>query len=100
MCSDPNSTDPEAIGGIPFAQRIADELYNRGYRKCRIFGYYGSIDSFVKDGSEGTHKYVRARETTGGVTKQVEKGRVSEARYEFFGRPKPKKPNIFKRVFA
>lgn len=96
---DPDSTDPEAVGGIPFAQRVADELVGRGYRGCRIFGYYGSIDSFVKDGSEGTHKYVRRRETTGTTTKQVEGGRASEARYEFFGRMKPKKPNIFKRMF-
>lgn len=97
---DPSSNDPEGIGGIPFAQRVADELYIRGFRHCRIFGYFGSIDSFVKDGSEGKHKYVRDRVTTGGVTSQVERGRVSEARYEFFGRAKPKSKNIFKRMFG
>jgi hypothetical protein len=32
--------------------------------------------------------------------RQVERGRASEARYQFFGRPRPKKPGFFKRLFA
>lgn len=96
---DPTSGDPEVGDGTPFAQRIADELYRRGVRGCRVFGYYGSIDSFAKDGSSGKHKYIRETAFTGGSMQQVERGRVSEGRFQFYGRPTPKKPNLFKRLF-
>lgn len=93
-------SDPEIEDGTPFAQYIADELYRRGVKHCRIFGYYGSIDSFAKDGSQGKHKYIRSKGIVDGKMVQAERGRVSDGRYEFFGRPKAKKPNLFKRIFG
>jgi len=59
---------------------VADELYTRGFKLCKFYGYIGSIDSNVKDGSSGVHKYVRVTDGKGG---QVEAGRVSESRVEF-----------------
>jgi hypothetical protein len=85
-------TDTQIVDGEPFAQKIADTLYARGYRKCTFYGYVGSIDSYAKAGSAGTHKYVRKA--------GVESGRVSESRVQFNARPVPKKPNIFKRLFG
>lgn len=81
-------------GHQPFAQYIADELFSRGYKLCKFYGYYGSIDSHVKAGSTGTHKYVRVADGKGG---QVEAGRVSDSRVEF--KPKIKKSfNPFKAI--
>ncbi len=81
---DKNKPDIEQ-GKVPFAQMIADELYTRGYKLCKFYGYIGSIDSNVKAGSTGTHKYVRVSDGKGG---QVEAGRASESRVEF--KPKVK----------
>ncbi len=99
-CHSAEMGDPQFDDGWPFAQCIADELYRRGVKHCRIFGYFGSIDSFVKDGSRGRHKYIREKVYAGETSIQVERGRVSDGRYQFFGRPKPKKPNLFKRFFG
>ena len=63
---------------------------------CRIFGYFGSIDSSAKDGSTAKHNDIRAKTSTGKV---VEADRVSDGRYQFHGRPTPKKPNVIKRLF-
>ncbi|TQF83087.1 hypothetical protein FK498_03325 [Elioraea sp. Yellowstone] len=92
------SMDREQVG-TPFAQLVADELYARGVRNCTVFGYWGAIDSFVKDGSEGRHKYVRVKKVVDGRMQQVEYGRASEARYQFVGRPRPKKPGLLQRLF-
>lgn len=90
---DKNSQDPEQ-GRVPFAQMVADELYSRGYKCCKFYGYIGSIDSNVKAGSTGIHKYVRVSDGKGG---QIEQGRVSDARVEF--KPKVKAPfNPFRSV--
>lgn len=80
--------DPEQ-GRVPFAQMIADELYSRGYKYCRFFGYMGSIDSNVKAGSTGAHKYVRVSDGMGGT---IEAGRASESRVQFM--PKIKKSSF------
>ncbi len=79
--ADPTKPDPEAVYE-PFAQLVADELYTRGFKLCTFYGYIGSIDSHVKAGSTGTHKYVRV--TVAG--QQVEAGRASESRVQFFPR--------------
>lgn len=96
--SDPHQKEDSCRGTNrdAFAQLVADELYARGYKLCRIFGYIGSLDSFAKDGSQGTHKYVRV--FSGG--QQVEAGRASENRLEF--RPRVKKKffkSIIKKFF-
>ncbi|MDB5313963.1 MAG: hypothetical protein JWO38_8165 [Gemmataceae bacterium] len=82
-----DNPDPEQ-GKEPFAQMVANELYARGYKLCKFYGYIGSIDSNVKAGSSGTHKYVRVSDGKGG---QVEAGRVSDSRVEF----KPKIKHTF-----
>lgn len=79
----PDRTSPDTEqGNVPFAQMVADELYRRGYKLCKFYGYNGSIDSNVKDGSSGRHKYVRVKDKG----KQIEAGRVSDSRVEFFPR--------------
>jgi hypothetical protein len=88
-------TDPECVGP-PFARQVADELYSRGYKSCTFYGYFGSIDSFAKDGSKGKHHYVR--EVVNG--KQVELGRVSDARVEFKPQVKLRKPNFIQKLFS
>jgi hypothetical protein len=65
-----------------FAQALADYLYNHGYKNCSYYGYEGALDSFYKAGSQGTHKYRRDKETTGGAVRQVEGGRASENRIQ------------------
>jgi len=94
--------DPEIEDGTPFAQYIADELYNRGYKSCRIFGYTDAIDSNPKSAAsvampgEVLHKYRRGKGGAGNY------GRASSGRVEFVGRPKPakpKKPNIFQQLW-
>lgn len=87
-------------GGMPFAQLVADEMYARGYRACTFYGYVGSIDSLPKDGSAGKHKYVRAKVFNNGKYEQVEMGRVSESRFQFYPVVVPKKPNFFQKIFA
>jgi hypothetical protein len=88
-------TDPEVIGP-PFARSVADYMFSKGYKSCSFYGYLGAIDSFVKEGSEGTHKYARA--TVGG--KQVELGRGSDARVQFHPKVTFKRPGLLSRVFS
>ena len=88
-------SDPECVGP-PFARLVADELYTRGYKQCTFFGYFGSIDSFAKDGSRGKHHYIR--KVVAG--KQQELARASEGREQFFPLVTFKKPSIFARVFG
>jgi hypothetical protein len=87
-------SDPE-VEGPPFARLVADEMYSRGYKFCTFYGYYGSVDSFAKDGSAGVHKY--ARHVVNG--KYVELGCASEARVQFHPRVKFRKPNFFQSLF-
>ncbi len=94
---DKKNPDPEQ-GKEPFAQMVTDELFSRGYKLCRYYGYIGSIDSNVKNGSTGIHKYVRVPDGKGG---QVEAGRVKDSRVEF--KPKFKfslKKAITKKLFG
>jgi hypothetical protein len=74
-----NNVDAQ-LGKDPFAQLVADELYARGFKLCTFFGYIGAIDSHVKDGSAGKHKYVRGPGGAG------EFGRASESRVQFYPR--------------
>jgi hypothetical protein len=87
---DKKNPDPEQ-GKEPFAHMVTDELYSRGYKLCKFYGYIGSIDSNVKAGSTGIHKYVRISDGKGG---QVEAGRVKDSRVEF----KPKYKFSLKRT--
>lgn len=87
-------SDPECVGP-PFARQFADEMYSRGYKNCTYYGYFGSIDSFAKDGSQGKHHYVR--EVIAG--KSTEIGRVSDARVQFHPKIKMNK-GFFARMFG
>lgn len=86
--------------GACFAQLLADEMYARGYKKCTYFGYAGSIDSNPKDGSSGKHKYVRATVKVRNSMKQVEQGRVSEARTQFTPNVILKKKSFLAKLFS
>lgn len=86
--------------GMPFAQLIADEFYAAGYKNCTFFGYIGSLDSFTKDGSQGTHRYRRATVFENGKMKQVEMGRMSENRFQFYPVPVPRKPVGLQKLFG
>lgn len=86
-------------GGMPFAQLVADELYAQGYKKCTFYGYVGAVDSVTKDGSQGHHRYRRVTVLEGGKKKQVEMGRMSENRFQFYPVPMPKRPTVFSRIF-
>ncbi len=102
-CHSSESIDPTGsispriseTNGECFAQLMADEMYSRGYKKCTYHGYAGSIDSLPKDGSSGVHKYVR----TVVKGKQVESGRVSEARTQFTPNVVPKKKSLLAGLF-
>jgi hypothetical protein len=77
-CYNCHSAEEGAKREPAFAQVIANLMYAKGYKKCKFFGYIGRIDSHVKDGSKGIHKYVR------GGDGRIELGpRVSEARIQF-----------------
>jgi hypothetical protein len=86
--------------GACFAQLLADEMYARGYKKCTYVGYAGSIDSNPKDGSSGKHKYVRATVKVRNSMKQVEQGRVSEARTQFTPNVILKKKSFLAKLFS
>ena len=77
-------SDPECVGH-PFARLVADEMYQRGYRACTFYGYVGRIDSFVKDGSNGKHHYIR--DIVNGRMEEV--GRASQGRIQFKPNPLP-----------
>ncbi len=91
----PKGNADDQLGKDPFAQLVADEMYARGYKLCTFYGYVGAIDSHVKDGSRGKHKYVRGPAGSG------EYGRASESRVQFFPRVKPLNPlkKLIKKLF-
>lgn len=45
--------------GEPYAVLFSDHMFTEGYRACSYYGYLGSLDSFAKDGSQGTNIYAR-----------------------------------------
>jgi len=44
---------------IPYARMFADHMYTNGYRSAKFYGYLGPLDSFAKEGSQGTNIYSR-----------------------------------------
>jgi len=88
-------SDPECVGP-PFARLVADEMYSRGYKSCTYFGYFGSIDSFAKEGSQGKHHYIR--KVVQGQSTEV--ARASEGRVQFFPTVRIRPPGLFKRLFG
>ena len=91
-------SDSQIDDGTPFAQYVADELYARGYKSCRVFGYTDAIDSFPKGAGavvqtgEVLHKYRRGKGGAGNF------GRASTGRVQFVGHPKPKKPSFLQKL--
>lgn len=72
-------TDPEIEDGQPFAKSLADYLFSKGYKSCKFFGYFGSVDSFAKDGTTGKDYYIRGVDKG----KQVELGKASQGCVRF-----------------
>ena len=73
-----------------FAQLIADEMFARGYKFCKFFGYTDAIDSFPASFDKGAnppdpvlHKYRRGPAGLGNL------GRAKTGREEFFPNPRP-----------
>jgi hypothetical protein len=92
----PKKNGDSELGGDPFAQYVADELYSKGYKYCTIFGYTDAIDSNPKPADkvalpgEQLHKYRRGPAGMGNF------GRASTGRVQFF--PRIKQPSMLQKL--
>lgn len=69
-----------------FAQRLADEMYKRGYTACRFYGYSTAVSTYVTDVTDGKHKSSLEKNAAAGG--HITIGRASEARVEVIPRAK------------